>query len=91
MEHKVLKEVILDSYTMEEALVTAKKWGNSLGVILPSELVQTEHIKPGEELIITVERKHTAVKDLFGKLQSKKSADQVLKEFRKDFKESKWL
>ncbi|HIH15430.1 MAG TPA: hypothetical protein HA360_05735 [Nanoarchaeota archaeon] len=91
MEHKVLKGVILDSYTMQKALVTAKKWGNSVGVIFPAELVQAEHIKHGEKVVITVERKHTAVKDLFGKLKSKKSADQVLKEFRKDFKVSKWL
>ena len=91
MEQKVLKEVILGSYTMQEALVKTKKWGNSLGLILPAELVKAEHLKAGEEVIIKIEKKHTALLGLFGTLPSKKSADQVIKEFRKGFKDSKWL
>ena len=91
MEQKLVKRVIHDSYTMQEALVKTKKWGNSLAVILPADVVRAEHLKPGEEVLLKVERKNTSIKDLFGTLASKKSADQVIKEFRKEFKESKWL
>jgi len=76
---------------METIVLTVKKVGNSIGVLFPSEIVKEQHLKPGEELTVTIQRKSNVLKELFGALPSKKSADIVLKEYRKEFKESKWL
>jgi antitoxin component of MazEF toxin-antitoxin module len=43
-----------------------KRWGNSLGVIVPKEIVETEGLKEGEEVEISV-RKVSDIKHLFGK------------------------
>lgn len=32
--------------------VTAKKWGNSMGVIIPKEMVEKEHINEGDTFFI---------------------------------------
>jgi len=37
-----------------ETKVKTKMWGNSLGVILPADLVREEELKAGEEIIISV-------------------------------------
>lgn len=51
----------------------AKKWGNSLGVILPREMVKTESIREHQKLIIKIETKQLGCK-LMG----------ILKHWRKD-------
>lgn len=90
MEQKVLKEVILDSYTMQEALVKTKKWGNSLGIILPAHVVKAEHLKEGEEVVIKVERKHNVLKEMFGAVKFKEPPEKIIKKMRKEW-DSKWL
>jgi antitoxin component of MazEF toxin-antitoxin module len=48
-----------------EQIMKAKKWGNSLGVILPKFIVDKEKIDEGTELIINIRTKHkTTVADL---------------------------
>lgn len=89
MERNILKEVILSSYTMQEALVKTKKWGNSLGVVLPADVVKKEHLKPGEEVAIRVERKKNVLQEMFGALKFKGSPEKTIKELRKEL-ESKW-
>jgi antitoxin component of MazEF toxin-antitoxin module len=39
---------------MEQVKVKVKKWGNSVGVILPKNVVDRERIKEGNEIIITI-------------------------------------
>ena len=53
---------------MHSFIATARKWGNSIGVIVPSEA----SIKPGESVIISVQKVKGAarVKNLFGKLEA---------------------
>ncbi len=43
-----------------------KKWGNSLGVILPKDVAEKEGLKEGEEIEISI-RKSSDIKHLFGK------------------------
>ncbi len=74
----------------KEAIVTTKKWGNSIGLILPANFVKQQHIHPGEELVIEVKKKQNVLKELFGALPFKKSTEQLLKESRKEL-ESKWM
>jgi len=50
--------------------VTAKKWGNSLGVVLPKEWVEKEHIHEGDSLFIQVV-KEVDISKSFGMLKGK--------------------
>ena len=43
-----------------------RKWGNSVGVVIPNKVIQREGIKEGQEVIMTlVSRRKTTVGDLF--------------------------
>lgn len=57
---------------MGEAIVTARKWGNSIGSTYPDDLVKSEKIRPNDKLIITV-KKVIPMKELFGTLKTSKS------------------
>ena len=70
--------------------VKTKKWGNSIGVVIPIETADKLNLKPNEEIVIEIEKKSNALKELFGAMKSRKSTEQILKETRKDL-ESKWL
>ena len=62
-----------------------KKWGNSIGVIIPSEVIKKQEIKEGQEIIITmVSKKKTKVKNVFGKLKFKKDTQEILDEIDED-------
>ncbi|PIN75647.1 hypothetical protein COV18_02260 [Candidatus Woesearchaeota archaeon CG10_big_fil_rev_8_21_14_0_10_37_12] len=55
--------------------VTLRKWGNSLGVILPKELVQKKHLKSDDKIFLEVV-KETDLTNLFGSLKRKTSGQQ---------------
>jgi len=63
-----------------------KQWGNSIGVILPRDIVREKNIKPEEEIIINIEKKRSVLKELFGALCFKKATKLLLEESRKDLK-----
>ena len=50
-------------------MVIAKKWGSSIGVVLPKEIVEGQDIKAGDEVVIRVFKKGN-LKDIFGKLKT---------------------
>jgi antitoxin component of MazEF toxin-antitoxin module len=81
--------VIHNSYTMAIEVRT-KKWGNSIGVVIPVKVLERLNIKPEEEIIIEIEKKNNVLKEMFGTLKTKKSTEQIIKAVRKDI-ESKWL
>lgn len=50
---------------MDQIEVKAKKWGNSVGIVLPNFIVKKEGINEGTELVINIQAKHkTKVGDL---------------------------
>ncbi len=51
-------------------LITIKKWGNSLGAVLPSELVEEQHLKENQKVLIEVVNK-ADLTEMFGSLKSK--------------------
>jgi len=51
-----------------EIKVTAKKWGSSLGVVLPKEIVEAKRIKENKEIIIEVKDVRPKAGELFGLL-----------------------
>lgn len=52
--------------------VVVKKWGNSMGVILPKETVEKENLKENEKVLIEVV-KEADLTGLFGSLKRKMS------------------
>ncbi|MBI2141077.1 AbrB/MazE/SpoVT family DNA-binding domain-containing protein [Candidatus Woesearchaeota archaeon] len=52
-----------------EAVGKARKWGNSLGVVLPFEFVKGEGIEEGDEIVVTA--KKTGIRALRGILKGK--------------------
>ena len=70
--------------------VRTKRWGSSIGVVIPSETIEKLNIKPDEDIVIEIEKKNNVLKELFGKAKFKKSTEKMLREFRKDF-DSKWM
>ena len=60
---------------------TTRKWGNSIAVVIPKELVESQHIHEDEEVTITVERKKPRAGELFGRFpELKKIPTQQLKD-----------
>jgi len=73
---------------MEQINAKVKRWGNSLGIILPREVVTKEKLDEGTEIEILVVPKHaTKVKDVFGILKGKlhRPTKEVLAEVDRDF------
>jgi antitoxin component of MazEF toxin-antitoxin module len=68
----------------------AKKWGNSIGIVIPQETVEALGIRQDEFVIVDIQRKENVLRELFGNLKFKKSTEGLLKEVRKDMK-SKWM
>ena len=69
-----------------------RKWGSSLGVIIPKGVVKELKLRENQEIVIDIRPKDNPLKELFGSLKSlkfKKSTEQMLKELRG--KESKYI
>ena len=75
---------------METVTLKLAKVGNSLGAIFPANIVKEQHMKPGEEIVVTIEKKSNVLKKLFGSSKSKRPTEEILQEVRKEM-ESKWM
>ena len=64
--------------------VKIKRWGNSIGVVIPNEVVERLNLKPEEEIIIEIEKKNNILKEMFGKAKFKKSSKKMVGDFRKE-------
>ena len=69
-----------------------KSWGNSLGIIVPKEKTEKEHLKINQEVkVIITPKKMLKVKDIFGKLKNwKRSTEEIMKNIDKEL-DSKFL
>ena len=65
-----------------EIEVKAKKWGDSIGVIIPKEVVEQEKIKPNDKLNIIIAKK-TDLSRFFGTLKTKKSTQEMKDDARR--------
>jgi len=68
-----------------------RAWGNSVGAILPKELVKEEKLSIDDEVEVIVKKKSNPLKDAFGKLRefkakSYKSTDEILREVDEELK-----
>ncbi|HLC31952.1 MAG TPA: AbrB/MazE/SpoVT family DNA-binding domain-containing protein [Candidatus Nanoarchaeia archaeon] len=57
----------------------AKRWGSSLGIIIPKEVVLQERIKEDDEIRVKIERKRPKAGVLFGYLKDWKRPTQEIK------------
>ena len=65
---------------MEIRAIT-RKWGNSMAVILPKQLVDEQQLHANEEIVVRVERRRPKAGVLFGRFpQLKKTPTQELKD-----------
>lgn len=64
---------------MTEVICMAKKWGSSLGVVIPKTIVEKQHLSEGEQIVISIKKQHLA-KEFFGTLRNWKKSIQKLKD-----------
>jgi antitoxin component of MazEF toxin-antitoxin module len=69
---------------MTEIECIAKKWGGSIGVVLPKDIVEKEHITPEERIRIVV-KKIPLARDIWnlGPVATKESTQKIKDELRK--------
>ena len=63
-----------------EVEVKLKKWGSSIGLVLPKKAVEKEGLKEGDSVKVVVFREHHPFKGLFGVYKFSKSTEEILKE-----------
>ena len=71
---------------MIQAEAEVRKWGNSLGVIIPKETVEKEHIKEKEKIRFLIVRDSNVLRETFGMVKGKwkKSAQNIKDQARKE-------
>lgn len=71
---------------MMEIKAKTKKWGNSIGVLIPNEVVKEEKIKPNQEITLMISTKPiTKGKDIFGIMKFNKPTEQLMRDVDKEF------
>lgn len=63
-------------------LIKVKKWGNSLGIILPAKLVKNEKIQENEIIEIKIKKIENPLKETFGTYKFKKSTQEIKDELK---------
>ena len=71
---------------MVEVECITKKWGSSIGVILPKDIIEKEHIEVNEKIFIDIKKKHKA-NEFFGLLPNwKRSTEEIKMEMKRGWK-----
>ncbi|MCI4371795.1 MAG: AbrB/MazE/SpoVT family DNA-binding domain-containing protein [Thermoplasmata archaeon] len=52
---------------MPRARARVRRWGSSLGIIVPSEIAKRLHLKAGDEIVIEIDK--ADIKEAFGSLK----------------------
>ena len=68
--------------------VEVKKWGNSIGVVLPKTLIDKEQIKENDKIIIQIVKKAN-ISHLFGTLKRKMPTQELKDMVRKGWEKSR--
>lgn len=64
-----------------------RKWGNSIGIVIPKQTVSELNLKPHEDVVIEIRKKAgTVLKELFGTLRWKKPIQSLLREARQELR-----
>lgn len=60
-----------------------KKWGNSFGIIVPKEIVNSENLREGQEVdFLVVKKNKNVLRETFGtlKIVGRKTTEQIMRE-----------
>lgn len=66
---------------MSQVQTITRKWGNSLGIAIPKEVVEAEHLAENQRILIEI-KKVTDIRRLRGLLKFKKTAQKLKDEMR---------
>jgi antitoxin component of MazEF toxin-antitoxin module len=99
-EYTMSNYIIPDMRIFTMATVTLTKWGNSIGIRIPSAIIKEAHLVPGEALNITSNKKggFTLVPiknqqegwlDMFNAIADSEN-DKLLIELSNEFDEDEW-
>jgi len=67
---------------MIEVEAIARKWGNSIGISLPKDVIEKANIKPNKEVRLLIQDKKVDLTKVFGTLKIKKPTQEILDEIR---------
>jgi bifunctional DNA-binding transcriptional regulator/antitoxin component of YhaV-PrlF toxin-antitoxin module len=63
-------------------ITKTRKWGNSIGVVLPKEDLDRLRIRENEEVLVEVRKRSSPLKELFGAGKANSIRPQDLKQMR---------
>jgi antitoxin component of MazEF toxin-antitoxin module len=69
---------------MVQANLTLRRWGNSIGVVIPQNILSLENAKEGDEVSVIIKKKRPNLKKLYGAYKFKQSTDDIMKEIDKE-------
>jgi antitoxin component of MazEF toxin-antitoxin module len=63
-----------------------KKWGNSLGIVIPKEVIESEHIKEGRDIEVVFMKSGNVLRETFGMMKGrwKESTQKMKDDLRKE-------
>ena len=67
---------------MLEFKAIPRKWGNSIGITLPNNIVEEGKIKENKEIQVLIVEKKINLKDIFGSLKLKEPTKKIKDEMR---------
>lgn len=70
---------------MAEVHVLTRKWGNSLGITIPNDVVKREALHENQKVVVEI-KKVVDVRRLRGLVRFKKSAQEIKDEMRRGWK-----
>ena len=70
-------------------ILKTRKWGSSIGMIIPKKVAKELKIKENQDVVVDIKPKDNPLKELFGSVKLSKPTEQLLKEIRG--KESKYI
>jgi antitoxin component of MazEF toxin-antitoxin module len=62
---------------------TTRKWGNSLGVVIPLHVIQRENLKENSEVTLKIVKK-SPFEELFGSVKFKRPVKEIVRELKKE-------
>ena len=66
---------------MQQFKAVPKKWGNSIGITIPSEVIRQEHVQPQKKVtVLIIGEQQKELKRIFGTLKLKKPTQEALDE-----------
>lgn len=70
---------------MLEFKAIPRKWGNSIGITFPNEIVENGKIKTKKEVRILIIEKNVNQKTIFGSLKLKRSTQEIKDDMRNNW------